>query len=65
MKFKRSYSNARNLGSAYKFAFGGDINRAFLESYAYGEKLFWSRDRLDPEYCEESWRFKFWKHIYI
>ena len=28
MKFKRSYSNARNLGSAYKFAFGGDINRA-------------------------------------
>ena len=29
MKFKRSYSNARNLGSAYKFAFGGDINRAF------------------------------------
>ena len=26
MKFKRSYSNARNLGSAYKFAFGGDIN---------------------------------------
>ena len=30
MKFKRSYSNARNLGSAYKFAFGGDINRAFI-----------------------------------
>ena len=30
MKFKRSYSKARNLGSAYsyKFAFGGDINRA-------------------------------------
>ena len=26
MKFKRSYSNARNLGSAYKFAFGGDID---------------------------------------
>ena len=23
MKFKRSYSIARNLGSAYKFAFGG------------------------------------------
>jgi len=32
MKFKRSYSNARNLGSAYKFAFGGDINRALVES---------------------------------
>ena len=32
MKFKRSYSNARNLGSAYKFAFGGDINRAIKES---------------------------------
>ena len=30
MKFKRSYSNARNLGSAYKFAFGGDINRALI-----------------------------------
>ena len=29
MKFKRSYSNARNLGSAYKFSFGGDINRAY------------------------------------
>ena len=28
MKFKRSYSDARNLGSAYKFAFGKDINRA-------------------------------------
>ena len=28
MKFKRSYSNARNLWSAYKFAFGGDINHA-------------------------------------
>ena len=25
MKFKRSYSNARHLGSAYKFAFGGDV----------------------------------------
>ena len=32
MKFKRSYSNARNLRSAYKFAFGGDINRAFVIS---------------------------------
>ena len=30
MKFKRSYSKARNLGSAYKFAFGGDINRAYF-----------------------------------
>ena len=30
MKFKRSYSKARNLGSAYKFAFGGDINRAII-----------------------------------
>ena len=30
MKFKRSYSKARNLGSAYKFAFGGGINRAIL-----------------------------------
>ena len=32
MKFKRSYSNARNLRSAYKFAFGSDINRAHLYS---------------------------------
>ena len=29
IKFNSSYSNARNLGSAYKFAFGGDINRAY------------------------------------
>ena len=28
MKFKGNYMNARNLGSANKFAFGGDINRA-------------------------------------
>ena len=28
MKLKRSYSNARNLGSVYKFAFGGG-NSAF------------------------------------
>ena len=28
MKLKRSNSYARNLGSAYKFAFGGDLNRA-------------------------------------
>ena len=28
MKFKKSYSNAPNFRSAYKFAFGGDINRA-------------------------------------
>ena len=34
MKFKRSYSNARNLGSAYKFAFGGDINRAIIFSHS-------------------------------
>ena len=34
MKFKRSYSNARNLKSAYKFAFGGDINRAAPWKYA-------------------------------
>ena len=36
MKFKRSYSNARNLGSAYKFAFVGDINRALLFLGFYG-----------------------------
>ena len=30
MKFERSYSNARN----YKFAFGGDINRAFCQRAA-------------------------------
>ena len=30
MKFKRSCSKVRNLESAYKFAFGGDINHAFV-----------------------------------
>ena len=30
MKLKRGYNNARNFGSAYKFAFGGDINRALF-----------------------------------
>ena len=38
MKFKRSYSNARNLGSAYKFAFGGDINRANIISFCLGKR---------------------------
>ena len=32
IKFQRSYSDAhaRNLGSAYKLDFGGDINHAYL-----------------------------------
>ena len=42
MKFKRSYSNARNLRSAYKFAFGGDINRAFRK--CFGSIINFSRD---------------------